>query len=785
MIIKKCYIENFGVLSKRAFDFDSGLTEICEENGMGKSTLAVFIKAMLFGFDKNTRKDLDENERKKYKPWQKGNYGGYLDFEVKGKLYRIEKSFDDTEGDRVRLIDLASGGDTEDFDKDNLGASIFGIDEGGYEKSAYLSQRDPSCFKSDRLYTKLSDLLEEENDMGSYEDAMKLLEEAESPYKKRGGNDRITAIENEISQALSDLAAAEKHEELLSQAMPDKDALSKKLEVLEAEQKKANAEYAAAIEWEKYKRYKQAKDSYEAAIKDKSVAEATFNGKIPTSDELDDIERKLKVIDLEQSKHDEAKAELKEAQNKQNLLSAGETPEQKRIIELKELLFKEGLPAEGEIDEAIKAYRKSSDLKARLSEPLPPYKPDYKKLFLGSKVALSLAIVGVIVLIAGILIEILADRIAGKVVYAAGILSFAAGAYIVIAKYLKGKNEHSESHKKSVRGEYDIEEKKVRDFLARYGMTEKDPFEAIMQISKKLSEYVALSEKVSDEAKEAAEKIEELTLKIAEAENKIIGLKTEVSLYLRERGEEADDLYQAYKNLRDRLNIYEIRRGIEVAAKRNLENCEKPEREFEDTQQEYDTRELRQTLNKLSADIDETRKALIRLDNDIAYHTDYAAQKCYYKEKTETLKERLKKEKYYRGIVQKTKACLEKAKNNLAEKYIGEIRYAFGRYLSVVTGKKIEVLVNQELGYEIHEGGQYRDIKYFSRGYRDLFDICQRLALADALFKDEKPFLILDDPFKNLDDKKMQAANKLLAEIASKYQVIYFVCHTSRKLGLS
>ena len=56
MRIKKCYIENFGVLSKRAFYFDSGLTEICEENGMGKSTLAVFIKAMLFGFDKNTRK---------------------------------------------------------------------------------------------------------------------------------------------------------------------------------------------------------------------------------------------------------------------------------------------------------------------------------------------------------------------------------------------------------------------------------------------------------------------------------------------------------------------------------------------------------------------------------------------------------------------------------------------------------------------------------------------------------------------------------------------------------
>lgn len=48
------------------------------------------------------------------------------------------------------------------------------------------------------------------------------------------------------------------------------------------------------------------------------------------------------------------------------------------------------------------------------------------------------------------------------------------------------------------------------------------------------------------------------------------------------------------------------------------------------------------------------------------------------------------------------------------------------------------------------------------------------------MYKEEKPFLIFDDPFVNLDDNNIKGAMKLLDEIAKNYQVIYFTCSESR-----
>ena len=38
MRLLRCHIENFGVLSGFDYEFESGLTVICRENGFGKST---------------------------------------------------------------------------------------------------------------------------------------------------------------------------------------------------------------------------------------------------------------------------------------------------------------------------------------------------------------------------------------------------------------------------------------------------------------------------------------------------------------------------------------------------------------------------------------------------------------------------------------------------------------------------------------------------------------------------------------------------------------------------
>ena len=51
------------------------------------------------------------------------------------------------------------------------------------------------------------------------------------------------------------------------------------------------------------------------------------------------------------------------------------------------------------------------------------------------------------------------------------------------------------------------------------------------------------------------------------------------------------------------------------------------------------------------------------------------------------------------------------------------------------------------------------------------------MALVDAMYKDDKPVLILDDPFVNFDSERKRAADTLLKEITKTYQVVYFTCN--------
>ena len=90
-----------------------------------------------------------------------------------------------------------------------------------------------------------------------------------------------------------------------------------------------------------------------------------------------------------------------------------------------------------------------------------------------------------------------------------------------------------------------------------------------------------------------------------------------------------------------------------------------------------------------------------------------------------------------------------------------------------------QIQAEEKHKYEIL--GQLRDGRTMSAGYKDLIGICMRFALVDAMYPGEKPFLILDDPFVNLDDEKLARGRRLLAVLSQDYQVIYFTCHGSRE----
>ena len=55
-----------------------------------------------------------------------------------------------------------------------------------------------------------------------------------------------------------------------------------------------------------------------------------------------------------------------------------------------------------------------------------------------------------------------------------------------------------------------------------------------------------------------------------------------------------------------------------------------------------------------------------------------------------------------------------------------------------------------------------------------------RMALIDAMYRKERPFIIIDDMFVNFDNDKLDMTLSLLNDISKEYQIIYFTCNESR-----
>ena len=66
MKLISAYIAGFGKFVNTAFDFNSDLIIIKENNGWGKTTLADFIRCMLYGLDGGRTKSVRANDRVRY-----------------------------------------------------------------------------------------------------------------------------------------------------------------------------------------------------------------------------------------------------------------------------------------------------------------------------------------------------------------------------------------------------------------------------------------------------------------------------------------------------------------------------------------------------------------------------------------------------------------------------------------------------------------------------------------------------------------------------------------------
>ena len=128
---------------------------------------------------------------------------------------------------------------------------------------------------------------------------------------------------------------------------------------------------------------------------------------------------------------------------------------------------------------------------------------------------------------------------------------------------------------------------------------------------------------------------------------------------------------------------------------------------------------------------------------------------------------------------------LERAKEEQCENYAGPVQERFQYYFHMLVDRNKmldakKTQVDSDFRMTFSQTGATRQQENLSAGYADLVMVCMRMAVCDALYKKERPFIIMDDPFANVDDDMMQRAYELLELLSKDHHIIYFTCSNSR-----
>ena len=372
MKLISCHIDNFGIFHNFDMNFDESLNVIVQDNGWGKSTLAAFIRAMLYGFDNKRSKDLAANERKRYLPWQGGKYGGSLTFEKEGRRYTVSRTFGETgRGDRMALRDLDAGKSVSNVE--NVGEWLFKLDGEAFRRSAYITQNTLNAGGSGlSIHARLNALLGEASDVGAYDSALKDLTARMKDYEKIGNRGYIADIQRKIDELLERQRQANERirqvesmrqrigelDESLGRAEKEIGELKGRLEAEQAGRKEQEA--ALKLYQELKRRRQEAEEEFQAIL-------AQAPGGIPTAQELAAVREKQ----VERRQADEA---LKVLRQQKEEAASGVQAQYDALLEQESAIEKEeeNLLADGPVplEEELLAVQSSRAELGRIAEAL-------------------------------------------------------------------------------------------------------------------------------------------------------------------------------------------------------------------------------------------------------------------------------------------------------------------------------------------------------------------------------------------------------------------------------
>ncbi len=659
-----CHIENFGVLEQEDLSFEEGCNVFLKENGAGKSTLAAFLRAMFYGLEGDRKKNTLENERKRYRPWQGGAFGGNVVFSVQQKTYLLTRFFGGKESEDVfELRDQATNRISQDYSK-NIGEELFGIKREAFLRTIFFGQQDLNTYATDDMHNSLGNLADLNGDGMGYEAAMELLTKKMNSLTPK----RVTG------------SLAKRREEIAY--------LQAEIEGLPLVEKQLDA---------------------------------TRNSILTGEEKSRQLEREMQ--------------EIRTMQNE--LLKQGEyatlvqqVKEEAQTLKEWEALFPLGIPEEADFiqlrelakraEHGENAYRFAENHYRTIEEERPEVET---KSF--ARVG---AAVGSLFLLGAILLFFLKPIHLGSLIF----LVLGIGHYLFAAVSF-----HREKQTQEMLRNYERERRKREEELRR-----------------KKQEFLELEEAFYGGCRRI--------LGFAPAEKH--GFRTSF-------------LYEVEKNAMEA----KIHRDNWQAKKNALEE-KKEQAGIAAMQEEH--RVSAEELNQLHLQMEQLWKELQnRLFTDRQALEEEKRKREALKEKEahcRRLEELQRQEEHAFYLYKKTKEKLEEAKDSFRGKYASPVLKGFQAYFNLWSEQAEDFRLDTDGNLTLQSFGMQREKECLSAGLFDLAAICLRVAFLDVMYPEEKPFLILDDPFTNLDDENLEKALEFKEKLGESYQILYFTCTKGR-----
>ncbi|WP_028234467.1 AAA family ATPase [Pseudobutyrivibrio sp. MD2005] len=889
MKLISCYIAHFGKINEFTYSFEDGFNPVLQENGWGKTTFSVFIKAMFYGleYSPNTKKKL--LERNHYLPWDGSLCGGNIVFSTKDKTYRIERTFGRTDkDDTFAIYDAKTGFASTDY-SENIGEELFKVDRDSFEKSVYIPQLSLGTAMTDSLNAKMGNLVSARDDISNFDAALKSVKEAKVEYTR---NSKINP--GKLFGTKLEINKCKEEYEKLPATLESVDAMSclieEKQDNLE-QLNQAKAKLAEEIQLQSKKEqelgaYRIHKENLMAEEQKFAELEEFFKAGVPTDDELvllEQTERDLavherayKALEEDASKEqavfqkpfenklpDESEFAIwnKMAANLSDLRAKAEHSKlseesTKQLTELK-FFFDKLEPTDEQLAHIERQTTLITGLEARISQSnerlitLRAEQEANEKIIKKNTGALWYILGGILLIIfvlTGVVFSNYMASTVGRIVEISSFVAIVVDLILLIIggrrsrkNKLKQKAEYAErvSEEEDALEVSKIElrelQEECEEFLSHFLLTRASTMqENVYEIRRKLDQYRHLIDEETSRHQEAEGTLDELADLQLELYTKIQPFASCYGINLYEMGGEYEflaqlkkdaDRYSKYLEEQEEIashvnsiktmssdieNVLEkypvdatLRRAERIqsiglkkheyeAIKERItelkEEIAKFETEFDVNEDVQSVDDLQQQQAVLDEQIMSLNKQLIQEKENLSQALEEVERLTDISEQLERLEIKEKEYKKEADILAKTEDFLNRARESFQSKYMQPLQNGLHKYLSLIDGPEgtqsgyaiDDFELDMDLNIKLSYSGSTKGAEYLSQGYQDLVALCSRLALVDVLYPEEKPVLILDDPFTNLDDKKIKESLKLLHKIADERQTIYFTCHDSR-----